>query len=67
MNDNLPHKPPRLPGYDYMTPGYYFITFNSKLRGQNILCTIHPVETAALGETRAYIQNNLTNWTLNKD
>ena len=50
-----------------MTPGYYFITFNSKLRGQNILCTIHPVETAALGETRAHIQNNPMNWTLNKD
>lgn len=49
MDFSRPHKPPRLSGYDYTTPGYYFITFNTRIRGKNILCTIHPVGTAALG------------------
>lgn len=49
MDFSRPHKPPRLPGYDYTTPGYYFVTFNTRVRNQNILCEIKPVGTAALG------------------
>ena len=49
MDFNRPHKPPRLHGWDYTTPGYYFVTFNTKVRGQNILAVISPVGTAALG------------------
>ena len=49
MDFAKPHKPPRLPGYDYTTPGYYFVTFNTKVRNQNILASIHDVGAAALG------------------
>ncbi len=44
------HKPPRLPNYDYSTPGYYFVTFNTRTRGQNILAEIISVGTAALSK-----------------
>ena len=49
MDFNRPHKPPRLQGWDYATPGYYFVTFNTRTRNQNILAEITSVETAALG------------------
>ena len=44
-----PHKPPRLPNYDYTAPGYYFVTFNAKQRGQNVFSKIDAVGTAPLG------------------
>ena len=47
MDFNRPHKPPRLQGWDYSAPGYYFVTFNTRIRGQNILAEITPVGTAA--------------------
>ena len=34
------HRPERLKGYNYTAPGYYFVTFNTKLRGEDILCTL---------------------------
>ncbi len=34
------HKPRRLKGYDYSSPGYYFVTFNTKVRHEDILCSI---------------------------
>ena len=34
------HRPQRLKGYDYSSPGYYFVTFNTKVRRENILCSI---------------------------
>ena len=49
MDFNKHHKPPRLPNYDYSSPGYYFVTFNTRTRGQNILAEFGPVGTAALG------------------
>jgi len=53
-NDPKPHKPPRLKHYDYTTPGYYFVTFNTRLRRRDILAkTVPPsqqdVGTAAFG------------------
>lgn len=54
MEGKRHHKPPRLPGYDYSAPGYYFVTFNTRFRGQDILAqTVRPddmtVGTAAFG------------------
>lgn len=46
---NRRHRPPRLPEYDYATPGYYFVTFNTRVRGQDVLGRILPVAPAALG------------------
>ena len=34
------HRPQRLKGYDYSSPGYYFVTFNTKVRQEDILCSI---------------------------
>ena len=34
------HRPERLKGYDYTSPGYYFVTFNTRARGKNILCSL---------------------------
>ena len=43
------HKPQRLKGYNYSSPGYYFVTFNTKVRHEDILCSIQtPTETTYL-------------------
>ena len=34
------HRPERLKGYDYSSPGCYFVTFNTKARGEDILCKV---------------------------
>ena len=34
------HRPERLKDYDYSRPGCYFVTFNTKTRGENILCNV---------------------------
>ena len=34
------HRPERLKGYNYSKPGYYFVTFNTKVRYEEILCRI---------------------------
>ena len=44
------HRPERLRGYDYASPGCYFVTFNAKARGEAILCNL---ETA--GEPGAFL------------
>lgn len=41
------HRPERLKGYDYSSPGCYFVTFNTKARGEPILCNL---ETAGEAE-----------------
>ena len=50
------HRPERLRGYDYSRPGYYLVTLTTKIRGENILCSIEgkreaeaPVGPAPLG------------------
>lgn len=44
------HRPPRLPNYDYRTPGYYFVTTNALRRNQDIFATPNDaVVPAALG------------------
>lgn len=42
------HRPERLRGYDYSRPGCYFVTFNTRVRGENILCKV--VKDAREGE-----------------
>ena len=41
------HRPERLKGYGYSRPGCYFITFNTKARGKNILCKVVKAERGA--------------------
>ena len=43
------HRPERLKGYDYSSPGCYFVTFNNKARGEDILCKV--VEGSKEAET----------------
>lgn len=43
------HRPERLRGYDYSRPGCYFVTFNTRVRGENILCKV--VKDEREGET----------------
>lgn len=43
------HKPPRLPGYDYSTPGYYFVTFNTRWRNKNVLAYSAPCDDLTVG------------------
>ena len=40
MNDWIQRKSPRLKGYRYDRPGYYFVTICTALRGQDVLSTI---------------------------
>ena len=43
------HRPLRLPEYKYDTPGYYFVTFNARPRGEDILSHISPEPPASVG------------------
>ena len=40
------HRPERLKGYDYSSPGCYFVTFNTKARGEQILCNLETAREA---------------------
>ena len=40
------HRPERLKGYDYSSPGCYFVTFNAKARGEPILCNLETTKEA---------------------
>ena len=40
------HRPERLKGYDYSSPGCYFVTFNTKTRGEPILCNLETAREA---------------------
>ena len=41
------HRPERLKGHDYSRPGCYFVTFNTKIRGENLLCKVVKAEREA--------------------
>ena len=41
------HRPERLRGYDYSRPGCYFVTFNTRVRGEDILCKVVEGEKGA--------------------
>ena len=40
MEEKKRHRPPRLKEYDYTSPGYYFVTFNTRMRNQDVLCVL---------------------------
>ena len=40
MEEKKRHRPPRLKEYDYTSPGYYFVTFNARMRNRDVLCVL---------------------------
>ena len=41
------HRPERLKGHDYSRPGCYFVNYNTKIRGENLLCKVVKAEREA--------------------